>query len=326
MPRKNGVTAKPSERLPAILPRPASRSAPAGSVGHNRAGIFIATFHAHLLARGASHYTIKAYQSDLVQFVRSLSKEKKKTFPEGIERKDIASFLLGLRQTGYKDLSIARKQASLRTFFRWAARQNHCQPIRNMPRNILPPIEHKPNSEYLRYSELEVLLLSISPRNDVWAARDFALMSTIVIGCLKVNEIRMLDLGALNFTNSHVTIAGKYHRNVPLAVETISSIQEYSRLLIKSAYRFDETPLFVSKYGERLSTRGIARICEKWSRRALGFIATPQALRNTGLLRLMVSGMDTIRISNFIGQKSAHFASLFDVVDEYKSGSPRKEI
>uniref|UniRef100_UPI003561D304 site-specific integrase n=1 Tax=Novipirellula sp. TaxID=2795430 RepID=UPI003561D304 len=87
--------------------------------------------------RNASDLTIKAYREDLfamVEWFRATRGQVPK--PETLSPQELRTFQAALQEAGYARTTIARKLASLRSFYRFAMRQgiatsNPAKPLRN---------------------------------------------------------------------------------------------------------------------------------------------------------------------------------------------------
>ena len=85
---------------------------------------YIAQFLRHLqIERGASPYTLKSYREDLTAFAEYFT-ETDGSCPEpaAITSMELRGFLSAMHEAGYAKTSIARKLASLRSFYRFGQR------------------------------------------------------------------------------------------------------------------------------------------------------------------------------------------------------------
>ena len=70
------------------------------------------------IEKGLSLNTIEAYRNDLTSFLDFCTLRGVKDVAQ-IERADLNSFILKLREENYSPTSVMRKVASLRGFFKW---------------------------------------------------------------------------------------------------------------------------------------------------------------------------------------------------------------
>src|SRR5438105_6263616 len=72
-------------------------------------------------ARNNSEHTVRAYAADLAQFCAFVA-ERPLTSLDQIDLAVLRAFLAALQGERYARATLARKQAALRAFFRWAKR------------------------------------------------------------------------------------------------------------------------------------------------------------------------------------------------------------
>ena len=98
----------------------------------------IAQFLRYLaIERNASDLTIKSYREDLIDLADFLvDLLGANVQPKDISPRDLRGYVAALHEAGYAQSSMARKLASLRSFYRFAQRQQLCdsnpaKPLRN---------------------------------------------------------------------------------------------------------------------------------------------------------------------------------------------------
>ena len=87
--------------------------------------------------KNASDLTIKSYREDLMDMADFLTDEGSRSVaPREVSPNDLRGYVTALHEAGYARSSISRKLASLRSFYRFAQRQemvesNPAKPLRN---------------------------------------------------------------------------------------------------------------------------------------------------------------------------------------------------
>ncbi len=157
----------------------------------------IAQFLKYLASeRNASDLTIKAYREDLFGLVDWLEATRGDVpRPDALSPQDLRAFQAALQQAGYARTTIARKLASLRSFYRFAMRQgiatgNPAKPLRNPRRQRKLP-------HVLSNDEVGRLLLA-PPANETMGLRDRAILETMYSAGLRVSELVALRDGDLD--------------------------------------------------------------------------------------------------------------------------------
>lgn len=293
----------------------------------------IAQFLRYLdVERNASDLTIKSYREDLMDLADYLSNDgTKRVTPEAITPTDLRTYVSALHEAGYDRSSIARKLASLRSFYRFAQRQkmatsNPAKPLRN-------PRGSRKLPHFLTADEVKKLLATPS-RVDAAGIRDRAILETMYSAGLRVSELVTMNDGDIDFSDQSVRVRGKGRKERLGALGTfaIRAIQDYQRVRTASAKTpiGREHPLFRNKFGDGLTTRSIGRMLEKYITEAgLDGRTTPHTLRHSFATHLLDRGADIRSVQEMLGHKSLVTTQIYTHVSTanlkqvYQSAHPR---
>ena len=108
--------------------------------------------------RGRSENTVKAYTRDTADFFRFLKEKRKITALEDVTTNEIRAFLFSLHGRN-RNVSLARKLSSLRTFFRFLIREGLL--TSNPAMDATPPRRQKKQPRFLNIDEAFALMLSL---------------------------------------------------------------------------------------------------------------------------------------------------------------------
>ncbi len=279
--------------------------------------------------------TLRAYRSDLVQFVEHL--ESRYSFIDGSDLASLASLhfrsFAGSLMEQNENVSVARKMSTLRTFFRYLKRKGVVQ--KNWLALIPAPKIGKKLPEVLKVEE--ALELMRAPDVGSWSGlRDRALLE-LMYGCgLRVGEVEILRRENLSERPGWVRVRGKgdKERFVPLTGPADGALKEYFASLPDGA---DAESVFVNFRGGRLTARSIARILARQLLRAAMLSPqwidenrkiSPHALRHSFATHLLSAGADLRSIQELLGharlsttQRYTHL-DLGEVQDSYRSAHP----
>ncbi|MBW3598684.1 MAG: site-specific integrase, partial [Planctomycetes bacterium] len=147
----------------------------------------VARFLRHLaLERNAAELTVKSYREDLTALTQYLSEAYgRMPKPAELTPLDLRGYVAALHEAGYAKSSVARRMASMRTFFRFAQREglidaNPAKPLRT-------PRGNKKLPHFLTSDEIARLLNA--PPQDGWQGlRDRAILETMYSAGLRVSE------------------------------------------------------------------------------------------------------------------------------------------
>src|SRR5258706_7849448 len=157
--------------------------------------------------RNAAALTIKSYREDLASLADYLTQACGQTPPPGqITPLDLRGYVSALHEAGYAKTSVARRLASLRTFYKFVQREgladsNPAKPLRNpRPERKLP--------HFLSTDEVGRLLVA-PPATTPMGLRDRAILETIYSAGLRVSECVGMTDSDLDLTECFVRIPGK---------------------------------------------------------------------------------------------------------------------
>lgn len=294
---------------------------------------YIAQFLRYLdIERNASNLTIKSYREDLMDLADYLSNDGTKSVnPDEITPTELRTYVSALHEAGYDRSSIARKLASLRSFYRFAQRQkfatsNPAKPLRN-------PRGSRKLPHFLTADEVKKLLATPS-RADAAGIRDRAILETMYSAGLRVSELVTINDGDLDLHDQSVRVRGKGRKERIGALGTfaVGAILDYQRVRTPSAKTpiGRDYPLFRNKFGDCLTTRSIGRMLEKYiTESGLDGRTTPHTLRHSFATHLLDRGADIRSVQELLGHKSLVTTQIYTHVSTanlkqvYQSAHPR---
>ncbi|MEW5801325.1 MAG: site-specific tyrosine recombinase/integron integrase [bacterium] len=284
-----------------------------------------------------SDHTIRAYRSDLLQFFLFMGIENMEE-PSGFYHKLQGVDLAGVREyvshlfnRKLKKSTIVRKISCIKSFYKYLNREGILAESKVLLLSSPKVGANVPS--FLTVDEIFRLLDSLG--FSFGELRDRALLEVLYACGLRVSEVVSLneehiDLGELTI---RVLGKGKKERIVPLGTKAASALREYipyKRNVQKQTGIHDLSPVFINKYGKRLSTRGVARICKKYfHKNGIADSASPHSLRHTFATHLLDAGVDLRSIQEMLGhaslsttQKYTHM-SLDHLMQVYDKAHPK---
>ena len=252
----------------------------------------VAGFLRHLsVEKNASPHTLRSYRSDLVEFTRSLDGAL-----EGAVSRAIRAFLVSLHARGLDAVTVARKLAAVRSFYRFLVRRGVVE--RNPARETRGPRRAQKLVSFLPIDEATAL---VDARALGGAARDrdVAILEVLYATGLRVSELTSLDVEAVDRRERTVRVLGKgrKERIVPYGAAAAKALERY--LAPRPAAR---GPLFVNARGGRLTDRSVRNVVRRAARSA-GVVrrVTPHTLRHTFATHLLDAGADLRAIQELLG-------------------------
>src|SRR6476620_4192582 len=286
----------------------------------------ISAFLQHLkYERNLSPHTLRNYESDLEQFKAHLfSVEKREDFPiEQIDRLTIREWMAGLHGD-HKKTSVARKLASLRTFFQFLIREGKLET--NPAKQVATPkIERKlPNHLSM---EDAVRFIETPDVNTDLGRRDRAILEFLYATGIRVAELVGININDVDLRERMVRVTGKRkkQRIVPFGEPALQALMFY---LAETRPAFlnncpptqrDEQACFLNYQGTRITTRSVGRMIDKYIKQCADIHnISPHSLRHTFATHLLDSGADLRDIQELLGHARLSTTQIYTQVSMEK--------
>ena len=320
--------------------------------------------------RHFSPYTARCYGADLRQFVEWACDEVGIAIDQSIEadafaridgkpaEKEVAgaitpktltdvvrtadaellrAYLAHLADRSYSAATMARKIATLRSFYKWALKR---ELVATNPMTLIrTPRQNKRLPRAITVDQIE-RLLSAPDLTDTLGARDAAMLETLYSTGIRVSELVDLNLEDINLEDDTIRVRGKgkKERLVPLGSHAMSAIRRYiSAVRADERYAFvwaegGDRPFYVNKHGGRLSSRPVRRKLDKYLR-SLGLdpSISPHTLRHSFATHLLDNGADLRAVQELLGHQSLSTTQTYTHLstarmrDAYDKAHPRAE-
>ena len=287
------------------------------------------------LNRNASAETVRAYESDVSQFLAYASRDLKKKVgelqPGDFDLTLVRGFMADLHKHNQSRASVARKLSGLRAFTRWLRREGHiiADPAALA---VAPKVETKVPA-HLSEDEMNALLDAPDITTPL-GRRDRAILELFYASGLRLSELVGLDLQDVNVTARMVRVMGKggKERLIPFNRTTGTILQTWlrDRALILQQRRRTEDALFINTFGRRLSARWVGRIVPHYMKQtSTRFGISPHALRHSFATHLLQRGADLRAIQELLGHASLSTTQRYthvnaaQLMDAYRKAHPK---
>ncbi|HUT31519.1 MAG TPA: tyrosine recombinase XerC [Sedimentisphaerales bacterium] len=246
---------------------------------------------------------------------------------------DMRAYLAFLNEKQYSKSTIARKLATLRSFYKFLVKRGRLGS--NPVTTIRTPKQEKKLPRFLEYEQVKRLLET--PPMDNWlGARDRAIMETLYSTGMRVSELVGLNMDDVDFLGEvvHIRGKGKKERIAPISSSALQVIQHYMEFRNRRAQsnpNFDSRVLFVNKHGRRLSTRSVRRKMDKYLKMAgLDPAISPHTLRHSFATHMLNNGADLRSVQELLGHQSLSTTQIYThlsttrLKEVYQSAHPRE--
>jgi len=270
-----------------------------------------------LVEKNASMHTLKNYQNDLfdgLDFFTSLyHRQDTEIKPEEIDYAAVRAYLAWLRKKGRAKVTINRRLAAWRSFFRYLCRENVLTGNPWARANHLRLGKRLPS--FLFEDECR-LLIEDSKGSDPLAIRDRALLETLYATGVRVSELVGLDMPDLDLPARFIRLMGKgkKERLAPLGVPAVEALDRYLREARPDLARRGKPSqaLFLNFFGGRLSVRGVQKIIAKRIRlTGFGRHVSPHMLRHSFATHLLDRGADIRAVQELLGHVTLSSTQIY---------------
>jgi integrase/recombinase XerC len=253
--------------------------------------------------RNCSAHTIAAYAKDLSKFSQFVG--PKITWKQ-IDHMLIRSFLAHLYEQGLSKPSVARALATLRSAFKWLAREGIVK--QNPAKLVSTPKLPKTLPRVPSMEEVNGLLDSDMSEASSFPQRDVVIFE-LLYGCgIRVSELVGIDLEDIGWSSEVILVhgKGKKQRQLPLGDKAAHAIREYLpvRTKVLSGANKTSVALLINKRGSRLTTRSVGRIVKAIAvAKGLPSDVHPHTLRHAFGTHMLEEGADLRAIQDLLGHE-----------------------
>lgn len=297
------------------------------------------------LNRHVSPHTVRAYESDVTQYLAWVASQTGKKMsqlePNDLDMTSVRGHIADLNRAGKARSSVARKLSGLRTFVRYLRRE---EIIEHDPTAMaVAPKRDQTIPTHLSEPEIERLIESPNT-GDPLGRRDRAILELFYASGLRLSELVAIDLEDVNLSGRMVRVMGKggKERLVPFNQSALSAIKAWmkDRAAIlggrepgagsRKKSRVVQDPLFINYRGSRLTGRSVDRLLRRYVAQCSTRMGiSPHALRHSFATHLLQRGADLRAIQELLGharlsttQRYTH-VNAAQLIDVYRKSHPR---
>lgn len=256
--------------------------------------------------KNSSKHTIINYSVDLRAFAGFLGDKDLTT----VDHFTLRKYLAEMRARNFSKRTVARKLASLRTFFKFLYREGHLKT--NPISAILTPKLDKKLPVFLDVEKMAKLIQS-PPTDTTAGLRDRAIMETLYSSGLRVSELVGLDEDDIDFISGVMKVLGKgsKERLVPIGDIAMKAIRTYMARRNKEKVR-DKDAVFLNKSGRRLTDRGVRRVIDKYIKVcSIVEHVSPHSLRHSFATHLLDRGADLRSVQELLGHMNLSTTQIY---------------
>ena len=264
----------------------------------------IAEYVKELERRNVSAHTVRAYAGDLRQFAEYFTPPGgAPPEPAEFDVLKLREWLSGLYEKGLDRISMRRKLAAIRSFFRHLVRQGVVET--NAARLLVTPKAAKKLPVVMPAEQANALLDGVTEKQAgaAWPARDRAMLE-FLYGCgLRASELVGMNLEDIDAAERWVRVRGKgrKERQTPFGRKAAEALERYLEERA-ACVKARERAVFVNQRGGRLTTRGLQGIVKLYALLVAGDTSIhPHSFRHAFATHLLSDGADLRAVQELLG-------------------------
>lgn len=290
-------------------------------------------FKSYIIAeKNFSQHTAKAYCSDILSFLVWMDDES----CEEVNFSKIRDYIHFIQKFNYKKTTVARKIASLRTFYKYLYRE---QKINSNPAmNLNNPKRPKSLPKFLTPDEVEQILNNTKIETPA-GYRNRTILELLWATGMRISELSGLNFGDLNLEHNEIRVFGKgsKERIILVTDRAKSFLERYietARALIPKGFpvppQDEDSPVFINNTGYRLQTRTVRNVINEVVEKInLPKHVTPHVFRHSFATHLIENGADLRIVQELLGHASISNTQIYTHVstqhlkEVYNQAHPR---
>ena len=285
-----------------------------------------------LVEKNFSNHTAKAYYSDVMSYLLWLDDTSCLT----VNFAKVREYLYFIQKFNYKKTTLARKIASIRTFYKYLYRERLVDT--NPTTNLSAPKRPKSLPKFLTTEEVEKIMNGI--KIDTPAGyRNRTILELLWATGMRISELSGLNFGDLNLENNEITVFGKgaKERIVLISDKAKEYLENYintARPLVAKGFPLepitDSTPVFINNTGYRLQNKTVRNVINSVVESIeLPKHVTPHMFRHSFATHLIENGADLRVVQELLGHASISNTQIYTHVstkhlqDVFEHAHPR---
>ena len=280
--------------------------------------------------RNYSVQTIRAYGDDLRQFFSFCDLDTEQSNLSEVSHRTIRTWLSSLMDTGHTPRTVNRKLSSLRSYFKYLAKQGVL--TKDPLAKVIAPKMTKKLPVFLNTSEVNRMIDDIEFPEGFCGIRDLLILELFYFTGIRVSELTGLLVKNVNLSGNTIKVMGKgakeriipMHPELkPLLVEYLNQKEElYPSNLIST--------LIVTNSGGQPYTQMLYRIVNRYMSMVTSLEKkSPHVLRHTFATHLLNQGADINAIKELLGHADLSATQVYthtsieNLKKTYKQAHPR---
>ncbi len=269
--------------------------------------------------RNASEHTIISYQNDLEAFL-GFTAEVENISPDkldvtSITRLSIRLWLGDLSEKGLAKTSIARKVASLRSFFKYCFKRGYIE--KNPAHLLVVPKKEQTLPKTATIEDIERMMEAVDT-DTVRGLQDRTILELFYGTGIRLSELTGLNLTDVNLKQNQITVKGKGNKQriIPLGKTSADILHKFRQRRTELYGERTDTDarkaLFIAPGGQRIYDRAVRYMVEKYLKKTSEVTQkSPHVLRHSFATHMLDNGADIRIIKEFLGHANLAATQIY---------------
>ena len=279
---------------------------------------YIDDFTGHLRdERRLSNNTVQGYRRDL-NLLEEFCQQLEINQWRALANHQLRQFVADAHRQGISGKTLQRRLSSIRTFFNYLAREGQVK--QNPALSITAPKTPKKLPKTLDTDQVAHLL---NVRGSKWhTVRDLAILELFYSSGLRLTELTNANITDIDWNDATIRVLGKgsKERVLPVGSYALEAIQKWlnirTQLPVRKHTLEDESALFISERGRRISPRNVQSRVRHWTRsQNIPGNVHPHMLRHSFASHMLESSGDLRAVQELLGHADIATTQIYTHLD-----------
>jgi len=257
-----------------------------------------------------SLHTQISYGTDLKQFVAFIAEKYNCSLPDEVTHQMVRNWIVFLMDEGINSRSIARKIATLKTFFKYLLRQKIISS--NPLDKVVTPKISKRLPIFVEENSINNLIDNYDFEDDFCGIRNKLVIEMFYFTGIRLSELVNLTKDMIDLNQLLIKVIGKRNKEriIPITKELSEKIKKYYSVCNDNGIGSCNY-LFCTKQGNKLYPKAIYRIVHSFLSLIEVDKKSPHVLRHTFATHMLNRGADLNAIKELLGHANLSATQIY---------------